>query len=81
MLDDLLDRTATADGPLHLSPDTDPQQRMDMLADRCGAPKTPVLDGFTDPTVDESRGAALLSVLGGRGETIRAWAPSTDTSP
>lgn len=74
MLNDLLDQIAAPSGSLHLSLDTDPQTLVDRLADRYGAPRTLVLDGFTDPTVDESRGAALLAVLEGRGETVRAWA-------
>ncbi|MCX4808724.1 SMI1/KNR4 family protein [Streptomyces sp. NBC_01214] len=74
MLNDLLDRIDAPSGSLHLSLDTDPHMLVDRLADRYGAPRTLVLDGFTDPTVDESRGAALLAVLEGRGETIRAWA-------
>ncbi|MFD7395727.1 hypothetical protein ACFV60_11880 [Streptomyces virginiae] len=74
MLDDLLDRIDAPSGSLHLSLDTDPHMLVDRLADRYGVPRTLVLDGFTDPTVDESRGAALLAVLEGRAETIRAWA-------
>lgn len=74
MLNELLDRIDALGGALHLSLDTDPHMLVDRLADRYGAPRTLVLDGFTDPTVDESRGAALLAVLEGRGETIRVWA-------
>ncbi|MFF4424634.1 hypothetical protein ACFY04_28310 [Streptomyces sp. NPDC001549] len=74
MLNDLLDRIDASGGSVHLSLDTDPHMLVDRLASRYGAPRTLVLDGFTDPTVDESRGAALLAVLEGGGETIRAWA-------
>ncbi|MEE1752718.1 hypothetical protein [Streptomyces sp. SP18CS02] len=74
MLNDLLEQIAAPSGSLHLSLDTDPHMLVGRLSDRYGAPRTLVLDGFTDPAVDESRGAALLTVLEGRGETIRAWA-------
>lgn len=47
---------------------------VDRLSDRYGAPRTLVLDGCTDSAADESRGAALLAALEGRGETIRVWA-------
>ncbi|MEV6587155.1 SMI1/KNR4 family protein [Streptomyces acidicola] len=46
----------------------------ELLGNRYGAPRTLVLDGFTDPTVDESRGAALLVPFEDRAVTIRAWA-------
>ncbi|MFG2233654.1 hypothetical protein ACGFNX_27320 [Streptomyces sp. NPDC048723] len=74
ILNDLLEQIAAPSGSLYLSLDTDPHMLVDRLADRYGAPRTLVLDGFTDPTADESRGAALLTVLKGRGETIRVWA-------
>ncbi|MFJ5819352.1 hypothetical protein ACIQGT_36490 [Streptomyces sp. NPDC093108] len=74
MLSDLLGRIAAPGGSLDLPQDTDPYMLVDRLADRYGASRTLVLDGCTDPAVDESRGAALLAVLEGRGETIQAWA-------
>ncbi|MCZ9354540.1 hypothetical protein NGM36_33045 [Streptomyces mutabilis] len=43
-------------GPRHLGlpGDLDPQDLIDLLGDRFGAPRTLVLDGVTDPTVDSS---------------------------
>ncbi|MFI7242412.1 SMI1/KNR4 family protein [Streptomyces qinglanensis] len=73
-LDDLLARLGPRDGCLYLPGDLDPQDLTDLLCSRYGAPRTLVLDGFTDPTVDESGGAALLAPFGDRGVTIRAWA-------
>ncbi|MET9520325.1 hypothetical protein [Streptomyces sp. NPDC002994] len=73
-LNDLLDRLAAPSGSLYLSLDIDSHALVELLGDRYGVPRTLVLDGFTDPTVDESCGAALLALLEGRGETIRAWA-------
>lgn len=73
-LNDLLDRITAPGGRLHLSPDVDPHALVELLEGRYGAARTLVLDGFTDPTADESSGAPLLPVLEGRGETIRAWA-------
>ncbi|MFG2292287.1 hypothetical protein [Streptomyces sp. NPDC048603] len=61
-------------GYIHLPGDLDPQDLTDLLEGRYGAPRTLVLDGFTDPTVDESRGAALLIPFADRAVTIRAWA-------
>ncbi|WP_415951586.1 SMI1/KNR4 family protein [Streptomyces sp. KLOTTS4A1] len=71
---DLLIRLGPEDGHLYLPADLDPQDLTDLLADRFGAPRTLVLDGFTDPTVDESKGAALLVPFEDRAVTIRAWA-------
>nr|WP_236070550.1 SMI1/KNR4 family protein [Streptomyces polyasparticus] len=59
---------------MHLPAEVNPQQLTDLLSDRYGAPRTLVLDGFTDPTADESSGAALLVPFEGRAVTIRAWA-------
>ncbi|MDJ0384680.1 hypothetical protein [Streptomyces sp. G-G2] len=73
-LNDLLARLTEPSGSLHLSLDIDPHTLVERLADRHGAPRILVLDGFTDPTVDESCGVALLTLLEGRGVTIRAWA-------
>ncbi|HEX5566384.1 MAG TPA: hypothetical protein VFY14_05520 [Streptomyces sp.] len=73
-VNDLLDQLGPADGYMYLPGDLDPQELTDLLDGRYGAPRTLVLDGFTDPTVDESRGAALLVPFEGRAVTIRAWA-------
>ncbi|MFF5707039.1 SMI1/KNR4 family protein [Streptomyces sp. NPDC012794] len=73
-LNDLLARLAAPGGSLHLPLDIDPHRLVELMADRHGAPRTLVLDGFRDPTVDESCGAALLALLEGRAVTIRAWA-------
>lgn len=59
---------------MYLPSDLDPQELTDLLDGRYGAPRALVLDGFTDPTVDESRGAALLTPFRERAVTIRAWA-------
>ncbi|GGV65029.1 hypothetical protein GCM10010228_16190 [Streptomyces massasporeus] len=64
----------TENGHLHLPGDLDPQALTDLLGGRYGAPRTLVLDGFTDPTSDESRGAALLVPFGDGAVTIRARA-------
>lgn len=74
-ISDLLTRLG-GPGPRHLRlpGDLDPQDLIDLLGDRFGAPRTLVLDGVTDPTVDESGGAALLVPFEGRAVTIRAWA-------
>ncbi|MEV0782451.1 hypothetical protein AB0I52_05565 [Streptomyces sp. NPDC050423] len=71
---DLLAQLDPAGGYMYLPGDLDPQALADLLADRFGAPRTLVLDGFTDPTVDGSRGAALLVPFGDRAVKIRAWA-------
>ncbi|MCX5388727.1 SMI1/KNR4 family protein [Streptomyces sp. NBC_00094] len=73
-VNDLLARLGPGDGYIYLPCDLDPQDLTDLLADRYGAPRTLVLDGFTDPTVDETRGAALLVPFEGRAVKIRAWA-------
>ncbi|TQJ37592.1 SMI1/KNR4 family protein [Streptomyces sp. SLBN-115] len=74
MLNDLLNRLTAPSGSLYLPPDIDPHTLVESLADRHGAPGTLVLEGFTDPTVDDSCGAVLLGLLEGRGVTLRAWA-------
>lgn len=71
---DLLARLGPGDGYVYLSSTLDPEGLSVRLDSRYGAARTLVLDGFTDPTVDESRGAALLLPLGDRAVTIRAWA-------
>ncbi|MFF5970106.1 hypothetical protein ACFY7C_01125 [Streptomyces sp. NPDC012769] len=73
-VDDLLARVAPEGGFLYVPGDLDPQDVTDLLGARYGAPRTLVLEGFVDPTVDESRGAALLGPLGDRVVTMRAWA-------
>ncbi|MDF3298907.1 hypothetical protein [Streptomyces tropicalis] len=73
-LSDLLARLGPADGYMYLPGELDPQDLTDLLAGRYGAPRTLVLDGFTDPTVDESRGAALLVPFEDRAVRMRAWA-------
>ncbi|MFJ7179686.1 hypothetical protein ACIQXA_25570 [Streptomyces massasporeus] len=73
-VNDLLARLGPADDHLYLPGDLDPQALTDLLDGRYGAPRTLVLDGFTDPTADESRGAALLAPFEGRAVTLRAWA-------
>ncbi|MET7380440.1 hypothetical protein ABZT08_16755 [Streptomyces sp. NPDC005526] len=72
-VDDLLARIGPGDGHVYLSGDVDPQDLTALLGDRYGVPRTLVLDGFTDPTVDESRGGALLVPFGDRAVKIRAW--------
>jgi len=73
-VNDLLARLGPGDGHLYLPAGLDPQDLTDLLGSRYGAPRTLVLGGFTDPTVDESGGAALLLPFGDRAVTIRAWA-------
>ncbi|MEU5216591.1 hypothetical protein AB0G79_10380 [Streptomyces sp. NPDC020807] len=73
-VNDLLARLVPGHGPLYLPDTLDRQELTCLLADRYGAPRTLVLDGFTDPTVDDSKGAALLLPFEGRAVTIRAWA-------
>lgn len=74
-VDDLLSQLGPADGYMYLPGDLDPQELTDLISSRYGgAPRTLVLGGFTDPTVDESRGRALLTPFAGRAVTIRAWA-------
>ncbi|MFB7512718.1 SMI1/KNR4 family protein [Streptomyces sp. NPDC056144] len=73
-VNDLLARLVPGNGPLYLPDCLDRQELTDLLADRYGTPRTLVLDGFVDPTADESRGAALLLPFEGRAVTIRAWA-------
>ncbi|MFE0450957.1 hypothetical protein ACFW2D_06655 [Streptomyces sp. NPDC058914] len=71
---DLLARLGTGNGYMYLPGDLDPQDLTDLLGGRYGAPRTLVLDGFTDPTVDEAGGAALLVPFEDRAVKIRAWA-------
>ncbi|MFF2330009.1 MULTISPECIES: hypothetical protein [unclassified Streptomyces] len=70
----LLARLGPGDGYTYLPHDLNPRDLTDLLDSRYGTPRTLVLDGFTDPTVDESRGAALLVPFEDRAVTIRAWA-------
>ncbi|MFE7595540.1 SMI1/KNR4 family protein [Streptomyces sp. NPDC057494] len=73
-VNDLLARLGPGDGYIYLPGDLNPQDLTDLLIGRYGAPRTLVLDGFTDPTVDESRGSALLVPFEDRAVRIRAWA-------
>src|SRR5690242_1183250 len=73
-VNDLLTQLGSGDGHLYLPSDLDPQDLTDLLTSRYGVPRTLVLDGFTDPTVDESRGASLLVPFEDRAVKIRAWA-------
>ncbi|WP_405594500.1 hypothetical protein OG741_02135 [Streptomyces sp. NBC_01410] len=58
---DLLAQLGPGDGCTYLTNDLkNPQDLTDLLGSRYGAPRTLVLGGFTDPTVDESKGAASL---------------------
>ncbi|MFE2296843.1 hypothetical protein ACFXAW_01445 [Streptomyces sp. NPDC059445] len=73
-VNDLLDRLGPRNGYMYLSGDVDPQELTELLADRYGVPRTLVLDGFTDPTLDESKGSGLLVPFEDRAVRIRAWA-------
>ncbi|MFJ9831224.1 2-oxo acid dehydrogenase subunit E2 [Streptomyces sp. NPDC101169] len=73
-VDELLARIGPYGGHMYLPGDLDVHELTDLLGSRYGAPRTLVLDGFTDPTVDESRGADLLVPFLDRAVTIRAWA-------
>ncbi|MCX4985078.1 hypothetical protein [Streptomyces sp. NBC_00572] len=73
-INDLLDRIGPGDGYVYLPGDVPPRELANLLDGRYGAPRTLVLDGFTDPTADESRGAALLAPFEGRVVMMRAWA-------
>ncbi|MGW3464975.1 hypothetical protein ACWDE9_37815 [Streptomyces olivaceoviridis] len=73
-VNDLLAELGAGDACMYLPGDLDPQALTDLLADRYGAPRTLVLDGFTDPTVDDAKGAALLVPFEDRAVRIRAWA-------
>ncbi|MFE6847330.1 hypothetical protein [Streptomyces sp. NPDC057686] len=73
-VNDLLAHLGPGDGYMYLPGDLDPRDLTNLLGGRYGAPRTLVLDGFTDPTVDESSGAALLAPFEDRAVTIRAWA-------
>ena len=73
-VNDLLAQLGPGDDYMYLPSDLDPQALTDLLGDRYGAPRTLVLDGFADPTVDDSRGAALLVPFEDRAVRIRAWA-------
>ncbi|MFE7712066.1 hypothetical protein ACFU6I_41390 [Streptomyces sp. NPDC057486] len=74
IVNDLLAQLGPGDGYTYLPDDLNLQDLTDLLDSRYGAPRTLVLDGFTDPTVDESRGGALLVPFEDRAVTIRAWA-------
>jgi hypothetical protein len=78
LLDRLVEGKGEAEGEgerhVYLAPDLDPRALTDLLAAVYGTPRTLVLDGFTDPTVDDSKGAALLAPFGDRAVKIRAWA-------
>ncbi|MEV0174634.1 hypothetical protein AB0I00_26385 [Streptomyces sp. NPDC050803] len=73
-VNDLLARLGPGNGYMYLPADLDPQELIDLVGGIFGAPRTLVLDGLTDPTVDESRGAALLVPFEDRAVTIQAWA-------
>ncbi|MFE5297808.1 hypothetical protein [Streptomyces sp. NPDC056632] len=73
-VNDLLAQLGQGDGYIYLSGDLSLQDLTDLLEGRYGAPRTLVLKGFTDPTVDDSRGAALLVPFEDRAVTLRAWA-------
>ncbi|MFC5204293.1 hypothetical protein [Streptomyces kaempferi] len=73
-VNDLLAQVGLADGYMYLPADLDTQALTDLLTSRYGAPRTLVLDGFADPTVDDSTGAALLVPFDDRAVKIRAWA-------
>jgi hypothetical protein len=73
-VNDLLAQLGPGDSYMYLPSDLQVRDLVDLLAGRYGAPRTLVLDGFTDPTVDESKGAALLVPFQDRAVTIRAWA-------
>ncbi|WNE98539.1 hypothetical protein PS467_26010 [Streptomyces luomodiensis] len=73
-VNDLLAQLGPGDGHMYLPSDVVPQALTDLLVGRYGAPRTLVLDGFTDPTADDSRGAALLVPFEGRAVKMRAWA-------
>ncbi|MBO1334783.1 hypothetical protein [Streptomyces sp. VRA16 Mangrove soil] len=71
---DLLTRLGPGGGHMYLPLDTDSQQVIDLLSSMYGAPRTLVLDGFTDPTLDASGGLDVLAPFEDRAETIRVWA-------
>ena len=74
IVNDLLDRLGPGDGHMYLPDDVDPQGLTGLLSDRYGAARTLVLDGFTDPTADASKGTDLLLPFGDRTVRMRAWA-------
>ncbi|MER8073267.1 hypothetical protein ABTZ59_33930 [Streptomyces sp. NPDC094034] len=71
---DLLAQLGPGNSYMYLPSHLDRQYLTGLLTDRYGAPRTLVLDGYTDPTVDESRGAALLVPFEDRAMKMRAWA-------
>ncbi|MDV5145415.1 hypothetical protein R1T08_14640 [Streptomyces sp. SBC-4] len=73
-VNDLLAQLGPGDGYIYLPSDLNHQDLTNLLNSRYGAPRTLVLDGFTDPTVDESRGSALLVPFEDRAVKVRAWA-------
>ncbi|MFF4537244.1 hypothetical protein [Streptomyces aureus] len=74
IVNDLLDRLGPGDGHMYLPDDVDPQGLTGLLSNRYGAARTLVLDGFTDPTADASKGTDLLLPFGDRTVRMRAWA-------
>ncbi|MGW3728078.1 hypothetical protein [Streptomyces sp. NPDC000851] len=59
-VNDLLAQLGPGDGYMYLPGDLDPQDLTDLLGSRYGAPRTLVLDGFTDRR-SASPGARLSS--------------------
>ncbi|MFD5323460.1 hypothetical protein [Streptomyces sp. NPDC127092] len=73
-ISDLLDRLGPQEAHMYLPGEGELPELTDLLSGRYGAPRTLAADGFTDPTADESRGAALLAPFKDQAVTIRAWA-------
>ncbi|MFD9722372.1 hypothetical protein [Streptomyces sp. NPDC059072] len=73
-VNDLLARLGPGTSYMYLPGDLDLPDLADLLEGRYGAPRTLILDGFTDPTVDDSKGAALIIPFEDRAVTLRAWA-------
>ncbi|MFF0431696.1 hypothetical protein ACFYU9_05635 [Streptomyces sp. NPDC004327] len=63
-VNDLLARLGPGNSYMHLPGDLDLQDLTNLLIDRYGTPRTLILDGFTDPTVDDSRGRLSSSPSG-----------------
>ncbi|MBA9048671.1 MULTISPECIES: hypothetical protein [Streptomyces] len=66
-VNDLLDRLGPGAGHLYLPGDLDPQALADLLGGRYGAPRTLVLDGFTDPTARRAQGRGAAGPVRGPG--------------